>query len=89
MGWISRWIDIALSDLISEYRREYRSRFERVDSESIKFNIDLSLYSISVMANFGCVVRYVKNYHPGTRANGGGTSEEHLMCFRGIRTFKQ
>ena len=51
MGWISRWIDIDLSDLISEYRREYRSRFERVDSDSSNFGIDLSLYSISVMTN--------------------------------------
>ena len=51
MGWISRWIDIDLSNLISEYRCEYRFRFERVDSPSSDFYIDLSLYSIFVMAH--------------------------------------
>lgn len=51
MGWISRWIDIDLSDLISEYRREYRFHLERVDYASSDFYIDLSLYYIFVMAN--------------------------------------
>lgn len=51
MGWISRWIDIDLSDWISEYRRECRFRLERVDSASSDFYIDLSMYSIFVMAN--------------------------------------
>lgn len=51
MGWISRWIDIDLLDLISEYRREYRFHLERVDSASLGSYIDLALYSIFVMAN--------------------------------------